>query len=103
MASGEGIEVEENGQAFLPLPPVEYRVVAFDFGIKRNILRQLRQHGFGVRVVPAMPAFYHRPQTIDDIINQTVNRVLDLFDIELPEDLFNRWQGPAYGPADRRE
>ena len=49
----------------------------------------------GAILMPPMPAFYHRPKTIDDIINQTVNRVLDLFDIELPEDLFNRWQGPA--------
>lgn len=44
-------------------------------------------------VAPPMPAFYHRPKTVDDIINQTVNRVLDLFDIELREDLFQRWQG----------
>ncbi|MDX1665184.1 MAG: UbiX family flavin prenyltransferase [Candidatus Promineifilaceae bacterium] len=44
-------------------------------------------------IAPPMPAFYHRPQTIDDIINQTVNRVLDLFHIELREDLFQRWQG----------
>ena len=34
-----------------------------------------------------------RPQTLDDVINQTVNRVLDQFDIDLPEDLFTRWQG----------
>lgn len=47
----------------------------------------------GAIVVPPMPAFYHRPQTIGDIVNQTVNRVLDLVDIELPEDLFQRWQG----------
>lgn len=46
-------------------------------------------------IVPPMPAFYHRPQTIDDIINQTVNRVLDVMDIELPQDLFDRWQGPT--------
>jgi 4-hydroxy-3-polyprenylbenzoate decarboxylase len=52
----------------------------------------------GAILMPPMPAFYHRPKTIDDIINQTVNRVLDLFDIELPEDLFNRWQGPANRP-----
>jgi len=45
-------------------------------------------------IVPPMPAFYHRPQTIDDIINQTVNRVLDVLDVELPQDLFNRWSGP---------
>jgi carbamoyl-phosphate synthase small subunit len=38
---------------FAPLPPVRHRIVAFDFGLKRNILRRLRQHGFGVRVVPA--------------------------------------------------
>src|SRR5690606_12733995 len=47
----------------------------------------------GAIIAPPMPAFYHRPQTLDDIINQTVNRVLDLFDIELPQDLFQRWQG----------
>ncbi|MGW8318184.1 MAG: UbiX family flavin prenyltransferase [Candidatus Promineifilaceae bacterium] len=54
----------------------------------------------GAIMVPPLPAFYHRPQTIDDIINQTVNRVLDLLDIELPEDLFRRWQG---GRAQREQ
>ena len=47
----------------------------------------------GAVIMPPVPAFYHRPQTIDDIINQTVNRVLDLFNIDLPHDLFTRWQG----------
>ena len=47
----------------------------------------------GAVVAPPLPAFYHRPRTIDDIINQTVNRVLDLFEIEMEEDLFQRWQG----------
>ena len=47
----------------------------------------------GATLLPAMPAFYHRPATIDDLINQTVNRVLDQFDIELPDDLFERWAG----------
>ena len=47
----------------------------------------------GAIIAPPMPAFYHRPQSIDDIVNQTVNRVLDLLDITLPEDLFRRWQG----------
>jgi 4-hydroxy-3-polyprenylbenzoate decarboxylase len=47
----------------------------------------------GAVIVPPMPAFYHRPQTIDEIINQTVNRVLDLVDVELPQDLFTRWPG----------
>jgi 4-hydroxy-3-polyprenylbenzoate decarboxylase len=40
-----------------------------------------------------MPAFYHRPGSIDDIVNQTVNRLFDLLEIELPQDLFTRWQG----------
>jgi 4-hydroxy-3-polyprenylbenzoate decarboxylase len=53
----------------------------------------------GTIIMPPMPAFYHRPQTVDDIINQSVNRVLDLFDIELEQDLFKRWQGPAYGAS----
>ncbi|WP_340621165.1 UbiX family flavin prenyltransferase [Xenorhabdus siamensis] len=47
----------------------------------------------GAVIMPPVPAFYHRPECIQDIIDQTINRVLDQFDIELPEDLFNRWQG----------
>ncbi|HEX6386247.1 MAG TPA: 3-octaprenyl-4-hydroxybenzoate carboxy-lyase, partial [Anaerolineae bacterium] len=34
-----------------------------------------------------------QPQSVDDIVNQTVNRVLDMLDVELPADLFKRWQG----------
>ncbi len=44
---------EEDGEIYEALPPVKYRVVAYDFGIKYNILRQLRQAGFQVTVVPA--------------------------------------------------
>ncbi len=36
-----------------PLPPAEIPIVAFDYGLKYNILRRLRQHGFGVEVLPA--------------------------------------------------
>ncbi|MTD42540.1 UbiX family flavin prenyltransferase [Erwinia sp. CPCC 100877] len=49
----------------------------------------------GALIMPPVPAFYHRPQSLDDLIDQTVNRVLDQFDIELPRDLFIRWQGAA--------
>jgi 4-hydroxy-3-polyprenylbenzoate decarboxylase len=49
----------------------------------------------GAIIMPPLPAFYHRPQTLNDIINQTVNRVLDLLGIELTQDLFDRWQGPT--------
>ncbi|TCL07189.1 3-octaprenyl-4-hydroxybenzoate decarboxylase [Sodalis ligni] len=47
----------------------------------------------GAVIMPPVPAFYHRPSSLQDIIDQTVNRVLDQFDIELPHDLFARWQG----------
>jgi flavin prenyltransferase len=53
----------------------------------------------GAIVAPPMPAFYHRPQTIDDIVNQTVNRVLDLLAIALPQDLFTRWSGARGAPG----
>ena len=41
------------GPVIKPLPDPKYRVVAYDFGVKRNILRCLRQEGFHVDVVPA--------------------------------------------------
>ena len=45
------------GNFFEELPPASHQIVAYDFGLKRNILRSLRRNGFAVRVVPAsMPA-----------------------------------------------
>lgn len=43
----------------------------------------------GATVLPPMPAFYHRPQTIEDLLKQTAGKVLDQFDIE--HKLFERW------------
>jgi 4-hydroxy-3-polyprenylbenzoate decarboxylase len=43
----------------------------------------------GAVIFPPVPAFYHRPKTLDDIINQTVSRILDQFDIDVT--LFERW------------
>lgn len=37
---------------------------------------------YGCSIVPPVPAFYHRPKTIDDIVNQTVGRALDLLAID---------------------
>lgn len=45
----------------------------------------------GALIVPPMPGFYTRPETVDDIINHTVGRVLDLFGIE--SDIVKRWKG----------
>jgi flavin prenyltransferase len=49
----------------------------------------------GAIVAPIVPAFYNRPKTIDDIINHTCGRLLDLFGIET--DLVKRWEG---GPGE---
>ena len=43
----------------------------------------------GAVIFPPVPAFYHRPKTLNDIINQTVTRILDQFDIDVK--LFHRW------------
>lgn len=45
----------------------------------------------GAIVMPPVPAFYHRPQTIDDIVDQTVGRALDQLGLEAPE--VSRWSG----------
>ncbi len=46
----------------------------------------------GAIIAPPMPAFYNKPKTIDDVVNQTVGRVLDQMGIE-HESLFKRWGG----------
>jgi flavin prenyltransferase len=45
----------------------------------------------GVRIVPAIPAWYHNPQTIEDLVDFVIARALDQLDIDcIP---FDRWQG----------
>ena len=44
----------------------------------------------GARIVPAIPAWYHNPQTIEDLVDFVVARTLDQFDIDMP---IQRWQG----------
>jgi len=42
-------------------------------------------------ILPPMPAFYHKPQSIMDIIHQSIGKALDQVGIE--HDLFRRWAG----------
>ena len=49
----------------------------------------------GAIIAPIVPAFYNKPKSVDDIINHTVGRLLDLFGIETK--LVKRWEG---GPAE---
>ena len=51
----------------------------------------LKASQIGAIICPPAPAFYTEPKTVDDIINHSVARVLDLFDIE--SDSLKRWQG----------
>ena len=51
----------------------------------------LKASQIGAVICPPSPAFYTSPKTVDDIINHSVARVLDLFDIE--SDRLQRWQG----------
>jgi 3-polyprenyl-4-hydroxybenzoate decarboxylase len=44
----------------------------------------------GAVILPPVPAFYHRPQTIDDLLNHTAGKILDQFAIE--HTLFKRWE-----------
>ena len=53
-----------------------------------NMLKLARM---GVSIVPPMPAFYNHPQTVDDIVNHIIARVLDQFDIPAP--FAKRWDG----------
>jgi MFS family permease len=47
----------------------------------------------GATVLPPVPAFYHQPETIDDLLNQTAGKILDQFAIE--HTLFRRWDGTS--------
>jgi 4-hydroxy-3-polyprenylbenzoate decarboxylase len=49
----------------------------------------------GAIVMPPVPAFYVRPQTLDDVVNQTVGRALDLLGVHLP--VVKRWKDDAAG------
>lgn len=46
----------------------------------------------GAIIAPPMPAFYSLPQTLDDLVNHSVGRVLDLFDLDA--GILKRWEGP---------
>ena len=58
--------------------------------LHKGHLRLLSQAAdMGAHIIPPVPAFYHHPKTIDDIINQSVGKVLDFIGIK--HDLFKRW------------
>ena len=56
-----------------------------------HLENMLRAQAAGAVIMPAVPAFYHRPKTIDDLVSQYVCRVLAR--VDLPQDLMYRWAG----------
>lgn len=58
---------------------------------KIHVENMLKLSESGVTILPAMPGFYHRPKSIDELVNHVVGKVLDQFAIE--HDLFRRWGG----------
>jgi len=55
----------------------------------------------GAVIAPPMPAFYSQPKTIDDLINHSVGRVLDLFDLDA--GILKRWEGQNRRSVERAE
>src|SRR5947209_1127719 len=56
-----------------------------------HLENMLKLSRMGVVISPPLPAFYNHPRTIDDIVNHTVGRILDLFGIHLNAAV--RWDG----------
>ena len=56
-----------------------------------HLENMLKLSRMGVVILPPVPAFYHRPLTLDDIVDHTVSRMLDQFGIEVPG--MPRWSG----------
>jgi len=63
-----GLKIADVRNHHKPLPPADIPIVAFDYGVKYNILRRLRQHGFATQVLPATAsaadALKHKPAGI---------------------------------------
>jgi 4-hydroxy-3-polyprenylbenzoate decarboxylase len=56
---------------------------------KGHLRLMLQMADMGALIAPAIPSFYKKPKTIDDIVNQTVGRILDYMGVAV--DLFQRW------------
>ncbi len=64
------------------------RETPLHLGHLRNMVRLTEM---GAVILPPIPAFYHKPQKIMDLVDHTIGKVLDIFDIN--HNLFKRWDG----------
>lgn len=58
-----------------------------------HLRQMLRLAEAGAVILPPMPAFYHHPKTVEELIDHTIGRVLDRFGIE--HDLVREWRGTS--------
>ncbi|MEJ0090398.1 MAG: glutamine-hydrolyzing carbamoyl-phosphate synthase small subunit [Limisphaerales bacterium] len=91
-----GLKVADARNTRKPMPPADIPIVAFDYGMKYNILRRLRQHGFATQVLPATAtaaeALAHKPAGIflsngpgdPAALNYIVREVKTLLDTGIP-------------------
>jgi carbamoyl-phosphate synthase small subunit len=91
-----GLKIADARNHHKPLPPADIPIVAFDYGMKYNILRRLRQHGFATQVLPATAsaadALKHKPAGIflsngpgdPAALNYIVREVKTLLDTGIP-------------------
>jgi len=77
------VTLKERGRLLLIV-----RETPLHLGHLKNMVRVTEMGGI---VMPPVPAFYHKPKTIEDIVDHTVGKALDLFRIE--HTLFRRWSG----------
>ena len=84
------VVLKERGQLVLVPRETPYNAIHLEHMLK---LTQL-----GATILPASPGFYHRPQSIDDLVDFIVARILDHLNIE--HRLMTRW---GYGPSDKTE
>jgi 4-hydroxy-3-polyprenylbenzoate decarboxylase len=68
-----------------------------------HLQNMLRLCKIGVVILPAMPGFYHKPRTIEDLMDHLVGKILDQFRIE--HNIFKRWgeTGEKYVRSDERK
>jgi polyprenyl P-hydroxybenzoate/phenylacrylic acid decarboxylase-like protein len=66
------------------------RETPFHLGHLRNMVLAAEA---GAIILPPIPAFYHQPKTVDDLIFHSVGKALDL--LSIPHTLFRRWESPS--------
>ncbi|HSB82988.1 MAG TPA: UbiX family flavin prenyltransferase [Nitrosarchaeum sp.] len=82
VARAAGVTIKESRKLVLVTRETPFSSIHLD-----NMLKLAR---IGVIILPPIPGFYNRPKTIDDLVNHTVGKCLDQFNIE--HKLFKRWK-----------